>query len=89
MIRITPNKPGVEEIHARHILVATQAQAEDIIKQLDNGANFADLAKKYSTDPGSVNGGDLGWFKKTDMVPEFADAAFAMKDGRDHADAGA
>jgi peptidyl-prolyl cis-trans isomerase C len=76
------NKPGVEEIHARHILVATQAQAEDIIKQLDNGADFAKLAQKYSTDPGSVNGGDLGWFKKTDMVPEFANAAFAMKDGQ-------
>ncbi|MCB8877321.1 peptidylprolyl isomerase [Acidisoma silvae] len=78
------NKPGVEEVHARHILVATEAQAEDIIKQLDKdgGKNFADLAKKYSTDPGSVNGGDLGWFKKTDMVPAFADAAFAMKDNQ-------
>jgi peptidyl-prolyl cis-trans isomerase C len=75
-------QPGVEEIHARHILVATQAQAEAIIKQLDNGADFAKLAQKYSTDPGSVNGGDLGWFKKTDMVPEFANAAFAMKDGQ-------
>jgi peptidyl-prolyl cis-trans isomerase C len=76
------NKPGVEEIHARHILVATEAQAQDIIKQLDNGADFAKLAQKYSKDPGSVNGGDLGWFKKTDMVPEFANAAFAMKDGQ-------
>jgi peptidyl-prolyl cis-trans isomerase C len=76
------NQPGVEEIHARHILVATQAQAQAIIKQLDQGADFAKLAQKYSTDPGSVNGGDLGWFKKTDMVPEFADAAFAMKDGQ-------
>jgi peptidyl-prolyl cis-trans isomerase C len=76
------NQPGVEEIHARHILVATQAQAEAIIKQLDQGADFAKLAQKYSTDPGSVNGGDLGWFKKTDMVPEFANAAFAMKDGQ-------
>ena len=76
------NKPGVEEIHARHILVPTQAEAQSIIKQLDNGADFAKLAQKYSTDPGSVNGGDLGWFKKTDMVPEFANAAFAMKDGQ-------
>ncbi len=76
------NKPGVEEIHARHILVASEAQAQDIIKQLDKGADFAALAKKYSTDPGSVNGGDLGWFKKTDMVPAFADAAFAMKDNQ-------
>jgi peptidyl-prolyl cis-trans isomerase C len=76
------NQKGVEEIHARHILVPTQAKAEAIIKQLDGGADFAKLAQKYSTDPGSVNGGDLGWFKKTDMVPEFADAAFAMKDGQ-------
>jgi peptidyl-prolyl cis-trans isomerase C len=76
------NKPGVEEVHARHILVKTEAEAQSIIKQLDNGADFAKLAKKYSTDPGSVNGGDLGWFKKTDMVPEFANAAFAMKDGQ-------
>jgi peptidyl-prolyl cis-trans isomerase C len=76
------NQPGVQEIHARHILVSTQAQAEAIIKQLDNGADFAKLAQKYSTDPGSVNGGDLGWFKKGDMVPEFANAAFAMKDGQ-------
>ena len=76
------NQPGVEEVHARHILVATQAQAQSIIKQLDNGADFAKLAQKYSTDPGSVNGGDLGWFKKTDMVPEFANAAFSMKDGQ-------
>jgi peptidyl-prolyl cis-trans isomerase C len=76
------NQPGVEEIHARHILVSTQAQAQAIIKQLDSGADFAKLAQKYSTDPGSVNGGDLGWFKKTDMVPEFANAAFAMKDGQ-------
>ncbi|HTH99690.1 MAG TPA: peptidylprolyl isomerase [Acidisoma sp.] len=78
------DKPGVEEVHARHILVKTQKEAQDIIKQLDKdkGANFAELAKKDSTDPGSANGGDLGWFKKTDMVPEFADAAFAMKDGQ-------
>jgi peptidyl-prolyl cis-trans isomerase C len=76
------NQTGVEEIYARHILVPTQVEAQGIIKQLDNGADFAKLAQKYSTDPGSVNGGDLGWFKKSDMVPEFANAAFAMKDGQ-------
>ena len=76
------NQTGVEEIHARHILVPTQVEAQGIIKQLDNGADFAKLAQKYSTDPGSVNGGDLGWFKKSDMVPEFANAAFSMKDGQ-------
>ena len=76
------NKPGVEEVHARHILVSTQAQAEDIIKQLNHGGDFAKLAIKYSKDPGASNGGDLGFFKKTDMVPEFADAAFSLKDGQ-------
>ncbi|GAB0118913.1 peptidylprolyl isomerase [Acidisoma sp. 7E03] len=79
------NKPGAEEVHARHILVKTEAEAQDIIKQLDKdgGKNFAELANKDSTDPGnSNNGGDLGWFKKSDMVPEFADAAFALKDGQ-------
>jgi peptidyl-prolyl cis-trans isomerase C len=74
--------PGVEEVHARHILVATEAQAKDIIKKLDHGGDFAKLAKQYSTDPGASNGGDLGFFKKTDMVPDFANAAFALKDGQ-------
>ncbi len=73
------NKPGEAEVHARHILVPDEAQAKDIIAQLKKGANFEDLAKKYSKDPGAQNGGDLGWFKKGDMVPAFADAAFAMK----------
>jgi peptidyl-prolyl cis-trans isomerase C len=76
------DKPGVEEVHARHILVGTEAQAEDIIKQLNHGGDFAKLAIKYSKDPGASNGGDLGFFKKTDMVPEFANAAFALKDGQ-------
>lgn len=68
------------EIHARHILVATETQAKDAIAQLKKGANFADLAKKLSTDKGTgASGGDLGWFKKTDMLPAFSDAAFKMK----------
>ncbi|MCQ8279008.1 peptidylprolyl isomerase [Acetobacteraceae bacterium KSS8] len=76
-------KPGEEEIHARHILVADEKTAQDIIKQLKAGADFATLAKKYSTDKASVDagGGDLGWFKKGDMLPEFSNAAFAMKKG--------
>lgn len=76
------NKPGPEEVHAKHILVDNEAQAKDIIKQLDAGADFDALAKKYSKDPGAANGGDLGFFKKTDMVPEFANAAFALKPGQ-------
>jgi peptidyl-prolyl cis-trans isomerase C len=74
--------PKTEEVHARHILVATEQEAKDIIAQLDKGADFATLAKDKTTDPsGKANGGDLGYFTKQDMVPEFADAAFALKPG--------
>jgi peptidyl-prolyl cis-trans isomerase C len=75
------NRPGVEEAHARHILVATEAQAKEVIAELKKGADFVALAKKYSTDPGAQQGGDLGWFKKADMIPEFSAAAFALKPG--------
>lgn len=76
-------KPGAEEVHARHILVPEKATAEKIIAQLDKGASFSALAKKYSKDPGSAqDGGDLGWFKKSEMVPAFSDAAFALKVGQ-------
>ena len=74
-------KPGEEEVHARHILVADEAEAKKIIAELKKGGDFAALAKKYSTDPGGAQGGDLGFFRKEEMVPEFADAAFAMKAG--------
>ncbi len=77
-------KPGEKEVHARHILVADEKTADDIIKQLKGGADFATLAKKYSTDKGSAatGGGDLGWFKQGDMLPEFSTAAFAMSKGQ-------
>jgi peptidyl-prolyl cis-trans isomerase C len=77
------NKPGEKEVHARHILVASEAQAKDVIKQLNGGADFAKLAATLSTDKASAaqNGGDLGWFKQGDMLPEFSAAAFAMKKG--------
>jgi peptidyl-prolyl cis-trans isomerase C len=75
-------KPGEEEVHARHILVDSEADAKKIIADLKGGADFAALAKQYSKDPGGAKeGGDLGFFKKDEMVPEFADAAFAMKAG--------
>ncbi len=76
------NKPGEEEVHARHILVPTEAEANKIIAELKKGADFAAEAKQHSTDPGAKDGGDLGFFKKGDMLPEFADAAFAMKPGQ-------
>ena len=76
------NKTGEEEVHARHILVDSEDQAKKIIAQLNGGGDFAALAKENSKDPAAQNGGDLGFFKKTDMVPEFAAAAFGLKAGQ-------
>jgi peptidyl-prolyl cis-trans isomerase C len=75
-------KPGPQQVEARHILVQTQAQAQDIINQLNKGADFAKLAQKDSIDPGAKNGGELGWFSQDEMVPAFANAAFALKTGQ-------
>lgn len=76
-------KPGEEEVHARHILVDSEAEAKKIIGQIKGGADFAALAKQYSKDPGAAQqGGDLGFFKKDEMVPEFANAAFALQPGQ-------
>jgi len=71
-----------EMVEASHILVKEEAKAKEIIDELDKGGNFDELAKKYSTDPGSKNtGGKLGFFAKSDMVKEFADAAWELSDG--------
>jgi peptidyl-prolyl cis-trans isomerase C len=75
-------KPGPEQVDARHILVKTEAEAQAIIDQLNHGADFATLAEKDSIDPGAKNGGELGWFTKDQMVPAFADAAFALQPGQ-------
>ena len=69
------------EYKARHILVKDEAKAKDIIKQLNNGANFEELAKTESTGPSGKNGGDLGWFSAAQMVPEFSNAVKKMKKG--------
>lgn len=74
-------KPGEEEVHARHILLATEAEAKTVTAELRKGADFATIAKARSTDKASGDG-DLGFFKKGDMVPEFAAAAFALKPGQ-------
>jgi peptidyl-prolyl cis-trans isomerase C len=74
--------PKEEEIHARHILVKTEDEAKTIIKELDAGKDFAELAKAKSTDPNKSDGGDLGYFKKGQMVPEFETAAFALEKGK-------
>lgn len=71
-----------KQIHARHILLATEEEAKDVKKKLDAGKKFEEMARDYSKDPGSAkNGGDLGNFTRDKMVKEFADAAFAMKKG--------
>jgi peptidyl-prolyl cis-trans isomerase C len=75
-------KPAQDQVHARHILVKTETEAKSVIAELDKGADFTALAKKYSTDPGAESGGDLGYFKHDDMVKEFADAAFALSPGQ-------
>ena len=75
-------KPGEEEVRARHILVTDEATAKKIIDELNHGGDFVELAKKDSTDPAAKQGGDLGFFKKADMVPEFAKAAFALQPGQ-------
>jgi len=73
---------GQEEVKARHILVSSEEEAKKIKAQLNKGADFDKLAKEKSNDKGSgSNGGELGWFTKDKMVPEFADAAFKLKKG--------
>jgi parvulin-like peptidyl-prolyl isomerase len=88
-----------EQVHARHILISiksaeapaeggldkpqARAKAEEVLKRVKAGEDFASLAKEYSTDPGSKeNGGDLGWFSRGRMVPEFEKAAFALQAGQ-------
>jgi peptidyl-prolyl cis-trans isomerase C len=72
---------GRQEYHARHILVATEAEATAIIAKLKGGAKFEDLAKQ-SKDPGSAaNGGDLGWASPENFVPEFSKAMTSLKKG--------
>jgi len=72
---------GQKEFKARHILLDSKEAAEDIIRQLDQGADFTELAKKHSTGPSGKNGGDLGWFKPEQMVKAFSDAAIQLKPG--------
>ena len=71
-----------EEVRARHILVPTEAEAKTILAEIKKGTDFAEMAKQKSKDPGAAaEGGDLGYFTKDQMVPEFADQAFKMNKG--------
>ena len=75
------NVKGPEEVRASHILVETQEEADALVAVLNKGGDFAALAKEKSKGPSGANGGDLGYFTKDKMVPEFATAAFALKAG--------
>jgi peptidyl-prolyl cis-trans isomerase C len=75
--------PSPEQVHARHILVKTKAEADAIKAQLDKGADFEKLAKEKSIDPGTAGrGGDLGFFSKDEMIPEFSKVAFSLSTGK-------
>ena len=69
---------------ARHILVATEQACLDLEKQIDDGADFAEIAKKHSTCPSGKRGGDLGSFGQGQMVPEFDRVVFAEEVGKVH-----
>src|SRR5271167_3935015 len=73
---------GEQEVHARHILVESEDEAKAIVAELKKGADFATLAKQKSKDPGAAEGGDLGYFTKDQMVPEFSAVAFALEPGK-------
>ncbi len=70
-----------EQVRASHILVKTEKEAQDILAQIKNGGNFEQLAAKYSIDAAKAKGGDLGWFSRGSMIPDFEKVAFAMKEG--------
>jgi peptidyl-prolyl cis-trans isomerase C len=73
---------GDEEVRARHILVENEAEAKQVIDELKKGGDFAEIAKKKSKDPGAQDGGDLGYFTKEQMVPEFSKVAFEIEPGK-------
>ena len=75
------NVPAEQEVHARHILVKDEQTAQDLIAKLNNGEDFVALAQEYSEGPTGKTGGDLGFFKKNQMVAPFAEAAFSTEAG--------
>jgi peptidyl-prolyl cis-trans isomerase C len=75
-------KYSQDEVHAQHVLLKEEAEAKEVYQKAKGGEDFETLAKKYSKDPSAqTNGGDLGFFTRTRMVPQFADKAFSMSKG--------
>jgi peptidyl-prolyl cis-trans isomerase C len=81
-VKAEMEKAGVEEVRARHILLKTEEDAVAVVKELEGGADFAELAKTKSTGPSGPNGGDLGFFGRGAMVGAFEEAAFALEVGK-------
>jgi peptidyl-prolyl cis-trans isomerase C len=75
------DQTGVEEVHARHILLGSEHEAKWVIQELGKGADFATLAKRFSKDPDAARGGDVGFFRRDQVWPGFADLAFSLKPG--------
>ena len=75
-------RPAEEEVRARHILVPTETEAREALREIQGGADFATVSSRRSSGPGAREGGDLGFFKRGDLVPEFAAAAFALQPGQ-------
>ena len=71
----------MKQVKASHILVKTETEAKKILEELKKGASFAKLAQQKSECPSKKRGGDLGWFGRGKMVPEFEKAAFSLKKG--------
>ena len=78
----TAENHTITSVKASHILVETKSQADFIKSKIDGGESFESMAKKYSKCPSGKSGGDLGYFEKGQMVPEFEDAAFELPVGK-------
>ncbi len=80
--KLYAHRPIIEEVHARHILVATEAEARAIIADLARGADFVTTARIASKDADAESGGDLGFFRRDQVWPNLADAAFSLAPGQ-------
>ena len=80
--RLYGNRPASEEVRARHILVTTEAEARKVEEDLKRGADFATIARVVSKDPDASKGGDLGFFRREQVWPTFADVAFSLQPGQ-------
>jgi peptidyl-prolyl cis-trans isomerase C len=75
------NRPAVDEVRARHILVGSEAEAKSVLEELKGGADFTTIARVVSKDPDGKQGGDLGFFRRDQVWPNFADVAFSLRPG--------